>query len=85
MVNIDVIFEECEHIEPFDKECLILLERVMSVDNPMRFDDDFATDEQLNHLETQLDLFGQKTPQASRFKRVVAELDSYVTNTVQFI
>jgi len=85
MVSIDVIFTECVHIESFSEECRVLLERVMSVDNPMRFDDDFATDEQLNHLETQLDLFDQKTPQASQFKRAVEGLDSCITNTIQFI
>ena len=82
MSNVNKLFGELTHIDPFDKESLALLERVMGLDNPMRFDDDFASDEDLDKLEDELDNLDRKTPRANSFKNVVVELEPCCSGSI---
>ena len=83
--NVSKMFGKLTHIDPFDKESLELLERMMTLDNPMRFDDNFATNDALDKLEQELDRVDRRTPAANSFKRVVEELGPCRINGVIFI
>jgi hypothetical protein len=85
MIDIDDVFEECVHTEPFSKECLELLERIMNIDNPMRFDDSFTTDKQLNQLEEELECLDRKSPRIHSFRDIVVNARPCLTDSKLFI
>ena len=85
MNDITKLFEELVHVEVFDTECLELLEKVMNLDNPMKFDDAFATEEQLIRLEGELDRFDNSIPQSLLLKKVIHGLRPNTTDSVLFI
>jgi hypothetical protein len=84
-ISIDKVFEGLIHIDPFDKESLELLERMMTLDNPMRFDDDFASDEALDKLEHELERVDRRTPRANSFKKTIEGLGPCRTSGAVFI
>lgn len=84
-MNIKKIFEECSDIEAFDEESYKLLEKLMSVSSPMKFDDEFASDEELDRLEAELDRFNRRSPEADTLRRAVRDLPPYQTGGFVFI
>jgi hypothetical protein len=84
-MNVAKIFEGCVDIEAFDEECFKLLESLMSITSPMKFDDDFATDEQLDRLEAELDRFNRRSREADTLRQAIQDLAPYQSNRFTFI
>lgn len=62
-----------------------LLDKLMAIDNPMDFDDDFATDEELEALESALDNLEIGLPEAIQFKQHMVTARAIQTSTTKFI
>ena len=73
-MNIKSLFEACNDIEPFDEECYNLLNKIMSITSPMKFDNRFATEEELNKLESELDRFNRRSTESETLKRTIEDL-----------
>ncbi len=84
-MNVEKIFKACADIEPFDQECRKLLDKVMSVSSPMKFDDEFATDAELDRLEAELDRFNRRSRESDTLRITVEGLPAYQTNSFVFI
>jgi hypothetical protein len=84
-MNIEKIFEQCANIEPFDEECYKLLNKIMSIVSPMKFDSEFASDEELDRLEAELDRFNRRSQESDTLVRTVTNLEPYKTNRFIFI
>jgi len=84
-MNIAKIFEDCNDIEPFQTDCYKLLDKIMSITSPMKFDDEFASNEDLDRLEAELDRFNMRSPAADTLRQAVQELTPYQTGEFVFI
>lgn len=84
-MDVKKIFESCSDIEPFNSDCYELLEKVMSITSPMKFDDEFASEEDLDRLEAELDRFNMRSPEADTLRRTIQDLEPYQTNDFVFI
>ena len=85
IMNVKLIFEACDDIIPFDEDCIKLLDKIMSITSPMKFDDRFATDEELDRLESELDRFNKRSPESNMLRQVVENLDPQKTSKFIFI
>lgn len=85
MVNVGKIFEQCVAIEGFNENCHELLDRVMELSSPMMFDDDFASDADLDRLVAELDRFNRRSREADALRRAVESLPAHQTNRFVFI
>jgi len=70
-MNVEKMFDQLVHVDFFDEKCLELLNKIMELDNPMKFDDAFASDDDLDKLEDELERLETRAPQAVRFKQIV--------------
>lgn len=84
-MNIKKIFESCVDIEPFDEECYTLLNKVMTISSPMKFDSEFVSDEQLDRLEAELDRFNIRSAESDILKNTIQILEPYKTSDFIFI
>jgi len=84
-MNINKIFEACDDIDPFDVECSKLLDKIMSITSPMKFDSEFASDEELDRLEAELDRFNRRCPETDTLRRTLQELEPQKTSDFIFI
>lgn len=84
-MNIKSIFEACADIEPFDEECHKLLDKIMSITSPMKFDSGFATEEELDRLEAELDRFNRRSAESETLRRTLEELAPQKTSGFIFI
>jgi len=62
-----------------------LLDRIMSISSPMKFDANFATDEQLDSLTQVLEGIISLLPKTENLIFSVLELESIVSNEANFI
>jgi len=62
-----------------------LLDRIMSISSPMKFDANFATDEQLDSLTQALEGIISLLPKTENLIFSVLELESIVSNEANFI
>lgn len=62
-----------------------LLSKIMAITNPMDFDDSFATDEELEALETSLDALEVGLPEAAQFKAQIAVSKAVQSSVTEFI
>jgi hypothetical protein len=84
-MNVNKFFEALVHIDTFNEESLKLLENIMNIDSPMKFDDDFASDENLDKLELELDRVNRVAPQVNLFKNAINRLEPCKTDGTIFI
>jgi hypothetical protein len=84
-MNIEKIFKECVNVEGFNNESKQLLDRLMAIATPMSFDDDFATDAQLDALITEMDRCNTVSSEADRLVSAVERLEPYQSNRFVFI
>lgn len=84
-MNVKKIFDGCVNIDPFNQECKVLLDKIMSLSSPMKFDDEFASDEELNRLEAELDRFNRRSRESETFRYAIERLPAYKTNNFIFI
>ncbi|MGW8177895.1 MAG: hypothetical protein ACWGQW_03760 [bacterium] len=61
-MNVRRIFEELPEVQHITDEQRELLNRLMNLDNPVNFDENFASDEELDALEDALDLTEREVP-----------------------
>ena len=85
MLNIEKIFNRCVAIESFNEDCYTLLNKIMSINSPMKFDDEFASDEELDRLEAELDRFNRRSRQADVLRNTIRALAPSQTNRFIFI
>lgn len=84
-MNVRKIFDGCEEIKGFDPNAKTLLDKIMNIKTPMGFDDEFATDEELQTLEEELDRGHSYAPQILNVKRVISKLPAIRSFKVNFI
>lgn len=84
-MNIDKLFENLPDEVDFNPELQDLLDRIMALTNPMDFDDDFATDEQLEALEDEMDRLEAKLPELLKFMDAVKKMKASESTAPIFI
>lgn len=85
MKNIEKLFEDIpEHII-FDPALQELLDKIMAITNPMDFNDDFATDAQLEALENEMDRLESRMPELQKFLRLVKNVKATEMDKPSFI
>jgi len=84
-MDIKNIFDSCVSLDPFNLESYSLLEKIMSITSPMKFDDSFASNEELDRLEAELDRFNLKSSEAEILRKIIWELEPKQTNNFVFI
>lgn len=62
-----------------------LLERIMTLQNPVEFDEEFATDEQLDALEDALDRAEVEVPHQIQLKQIIENTAPKVADDLEFI
>lgn len=85
LFEISKIFDSLTEITDLEQECNCLLTRLLEIKNPMKFDDTFATDEQLNQLETYLDNKSIGNMEAESFKSIINSLPPALVQGFVFI
>lgn len=84
-MNIKKVFENCVETEPFSENCYNLLNRIMSISSPVKFDNEFASEEELNNLESELDRFNIRNEVSNTLRTVLEGLQPHRTNDFTFI
>lgn len=84
-MDVTKMFEQLTHTDFFSEDSLKLLNKIMKIDNPMKFDDAFASDEDLNKLEEELSGLETRTPRAREFKNAVLQLPPCKAPDISFI
>lgn len=84
-MNPKYIFDNCDELREFDVDCKELLDKIMTIKTPMSFDDDFATDAELQALEDELDRMAVQMPQAVNIKDIILKLPAVRATKINFI
>lgn len=84
-MNVEKFFNGCVDIDPFDSECSKLLDKVMSVTSPMKFDADFASNEELDRLEAELDRFNIRSTESELLYQILRDLKAAQSSRFIFI
>ncbi len=84
-VNIGRLFDSCPEIPGFQEKHEVLLENILSISNPMDFDKDFASDDELDELELAIDRLGINNPNTGKFKKIIDNLKAKRAFTSVFI
>lgn len=79
------VFDDCEEFERFNENSKILLDKIMNIKTPTAFDDEFATDEELEVLTSELDRMAEGIPQVTSIKNIIARLPAVRVNKINFI
>lgn len=83
-MNVSNLFENVSDAS-VNNELQNLLNRIMAITNPMDFDDDFATDAQLEALEDEMDRLESRMPELLKFLEAVKKTKASETTTLVFI
>jgi len=83
--DVSKIFDSLTEITDIEQRCNSLLESLVNIKNPMKFDDNFATDEQLNQLEIYLDNKLVGNAEAESFKNIINSLPPALVQGFVFI
>lgn len=83
-MNVSNLFENVSDVS-VNNELQDLLNRIMAITNPMDFDDDFATDEQLEALEDEMDRLESRMPELLKFLEAIKKTKASETTTLVFI
>jgi len=84
-MNPKQIFDNCDELREFNADCKELLDKLMAIKTPMSFDDDFATDAELQALEDELDRMAAQIPQAVNIKQIILNLPAVRATKINFI
>ena len=84
-MNPKQIFDSCDELREFNADCKELLDKLMGIKTPMSFDDDFATDAELQALEDELDRMAMQIPQAVNIKNIILRLPAVRATKINFI
>lgn len=84
-MDISKVFEACQEIEPFSENAKELLKRIMAISSPMDFDNEFATDEQLEFLVSELNRFNTFSRISQTLQSVIRHLPAVKTSSDIFI
>lgn len=85
IMEINKLFESCPSLGDFDEESLTLLKEIMSLTSPMKFDNEFASDEQLDKLIEELDRFNKRGNRSDEFRYVLETIKTCKSNKFSFI
>lgn len=85
IINIDNFYENCLAIDDITKKANILLEKILNIKNPMKFDDNFASEEDLESLEKMLDNTYSRNLSLNNFKEIFKELKPVKALRINFI
>lgn len=84
-MDLQEFFDDLPEAEILGEELQELLTRLIAITNPMDFNDDFATDEQLEALENSLDNLEIGMPVANQLKGQVINSRAIQTSIATFI
>lgn len=84
-MKVEEFFNRCPSQDPFDEDSLKLLNKIMSISSPMKFDDAFASEEQLDKLIEDLDKFNIVSNTSYRLLRAIQSVRAYQSNKFVFI
>ncbi|MFA5048332.1 MAG: hypothetical protein WC516_04915 [Patescibacteria group bacterium] len=84
-MKIDQIFENVPESTDFNIEAQELLNKIMAIKNPMDFDDDFATDIQLEALEDEMDRLESRMSKLLKFIDTLKKIKASESNKPTFI
>lgn len=73
-MDIERLFESLPEIQTISNEQRQLLDRLMALENPVDFDDEFATDEELDALEDALDQSEREAPHHIQLKNHILRI-----------
>jgi hypothetical protein len=85
MLDLNEIYNSMTETKTISQEAEELLDRIMSISSPMKFDANFATDEQLDSLTQALEGIISLLPKTENLIFSVLELESIVSNEANFI
>ena len=85
MFEMDELFESCTAVEPLNEVAQNLLTKIMNINNPMTFNEEFASDEDIQTLERELERLDISSTRWEEFRRTVGELDPHVVEDIMFI
>jgi hypothetical protein len=80
-MNLQNFFEVIPEAQTMADDMKELLNKLMEIDSPMDFDDDFATDEELEALESALDTLEIGLPEANQFKTHIVNAKAIQAST----
>ena len=70
-MDIQRLFEEMPEVQSMTEEQRELLNRIMTLDNPINFNGEFASDEELDALENALDQTEREVPHQIQLKTLI--------------
>lgn len=79
-MNVEEFFNSLVEINSLSAEQRELIDKMMSLETPMSFDDDFATDEELDALENIMDAAEREAPSYITLKEVISQLPAQISN-----
>jgi len=85
MINLNDLYESMTETRTLAPESEELLGKLLSLSSPMKFDDDFATDEQLDRLEQELENTAHLQPKVQEMIYIVLGLKPVTSNKAVFI
>lgn len=78
-MNLIQLYDELPTTEGMSAEQIELLSRIMNLKSPTDFN--FATDAEMDALEDSLDRSERQVPQSIRFKQLVSEISSKISES----
>jgi len=85
MINLNDLYEMMAETRTLTQESEELLNKLLSLSSPMKFDASFATDEQLDRLEQELENTAHLQLQVQEMIYTVLGLRAVVSNKAVFI
>jgi hypothetical protein len=73
-INIDKMYKNCSMTPGFTQEDQDLLDKMLTISTPMDFNDDFASNEDLDRLEKLLDNSDIINADVLKFKKIIIDL-----------
>lgn len=85
MINLNDLYDSMAESRALTLESEELLSKLLSISSPMKFDADFATDEQLDRLEQELENTAHLQPRVQEVIYTVLGLKAVASNRAVFI
>lgn len=85
LINLSEFYTKCIEIGTLSERSQELIDKIMSMSNPMKFDNDLATDEELDTLEHDLDRIYSREPNVNKFKGLLINLKPVKSSGLTFI
>ena len=85
-MNVSRLYESLMEVPiSLTEEQRTLLDGIMSLNSPMYFDENFATDEELDELESVLDQMEITAPNCINLKNIIAGISAKPSSGTDFI